>query len=124
MKKSALLSGLLLALLFAPGIGGALSAPEEIAPEPTAAAAPRQTGMDSIIAIAQLKAITGVCNYQYLDLDEENIGGCYWSHISAMLTIEFRIHPEGGMDLFEDYRTAANPQSRACLESPLWDTGI
>lgn len=147
MGKSAILCGLMLVLLIMLSLSGcALPATEEISapvaapeakpaaseassstPEPSAAAAPRQTGkagMDGIIAVAQLKAITGVSNYQYVDLDEESIGGCFWSVTSAMLTIEFRIHPGGGMDLFEDYRTAANPQSRVWLESPLWDTGI
>lgn len=135
MGKSAILCGLSLALLIMPGLSGrALSATAEIsaseaAPEtePTASAAYRptgKTGMDSIIAIAQLKAITGVSNYQYVDLDEESIGGCFWSVSSATFTIEFRIHSGTGMDLFEDYRTAANPQSRVWLESPLWDTGI
>lgn len=145
MGKSAILCGFLFTLLIMLSLSCcALPAPEEIStstpapetaasnapsptPDPAASAAPRQTGktgIDTMIDIEELKAVTGASGYQYADLEEDCIGGSFWSVTSAMLTIEFRIHPGGGMDLFEDYRTAANPQSRVWLESPLWDTGI
>lgn len=147
MKRNTILSALLPALLLMLSLSGcALSSTEETAtpmpepaakpaasdalsptPDPAGEAAPRQTGktgIDTMIDIEELKAVTGASGYQYTDLEEDCIGGSFWSVASAMLTIEFRIHPGGGMDLFEDYRTAANPQSRVWLESPLWDTGI
>lgn len=79
----------------------------------------------NLLAIREgLTAITNIDNYQNEELDDDTIGFYFWTETSAMLTIEFLLHPEGGMDLLEDYRTAANPESRVWLESPSWDTAI
>ncbi len=102
----------------------AATAPDPEPPAPESSGKPGDDGIDSVISIKQLGAIMGVNNYQYSDLDEDCIGGRFWSVTSAMLTIEFRIHPDGGMDLLEDYRTVAKPESRVWLESPWWDSGI
>ena len=96
-------------------------------PESLTDATPRQVTeacIEYVVDTEELKAITGVSAYQYTEREGDFISGSFWSDVSAMLTIEFRIYPEGGMDLLEDYRTAANPQSRVWLESPIWDTAI
>lgn len=111
MKKTTIYS-VLTALLLVTGLSGCAS--------PAA-----DEHVDSVVDIEKLAAITGVDNYQYTELEEaDTIGGEFWSVTSAMFSIEFRIHPGAGMDLFEDYRTAANPDSRVWPESDLWDTCI
>lgn len=82
--------------------------------------------VNHLVNLAELSNITGIDNYKYAEIEpgDNFIGERYWTEISAMLTIEFYIHDDGGMDLLEDYRTAANPQSQAWLESPNWETAV
>lgn len=106
-----------------PEVSHALS-PAQDQPADATARQVAEARIDYVVDKEDLKAITGASDYQYIELEGDVIGGSFWSDTSAMLTIEFRIHLGGGMDLLEDYRTAANPQSRVWLESPMWDTAI
>lgn len=77
-----------------------------------------------IVSADDLQAITGVSNYEYSEFDNDVIGGIYWSQTSAMFTIEFKIFPNGTIDLFEDYRTSAKVQTQSWIDSSSWDTAV
>ena len=84
-----------------------------------------QNSQANIIDIEKFQELVGVYNYKSTELDEvDTVGERLWTETSAMLTVTFRIHPGGGTNMLEDYRTAANPGSRVWVDSSLWDAGI